>query len=70
MSETWQSIPAEEVRVGDRIRVGSGAVIEVSHIEPAFMGVDSMIAFIEDTPAKWFKQPMPKGTNVEIARTD
>jgi hypothetical protein len=48
--------------------LGSGQVIEVSRIEENFMGVDSMLAFIEDTPARWFKQPMPRAASVEVER--
>jgi len=59
---------AEDVRVGDRVRVASGHEALVSHIEPAFMGIDSMVAFIEDTPERWFKMPVPKGTEVEVQR--
>lgn len=68
MTESWVSMPAEEVKVGDRLRVGGGQVIEVSRIEENFMGVDSMVAFIEDTATQWYKQPMPKGTTVEVSR--
>lgn len=68
MTDSWVSVPVEEVKVGDRLRLGSGQVIEVSHIEENFMGVDSMIAFIEDTATQWYKQPMPKGASVEVDR--
>ncbi len=37
---------AAEVKVGDRVRVASGHEALVSHIEPAFMGMDAMVAFI------------------------
>jgi hypothetical protein len=68
MTDSWVSVPVEEVKVGDRLRLGNGLVIEVSHIEENFMGVDSMIAFIEDTTTQWYKQPMPKGASVEVDR--
>jgi len=68
MTGSWVSVPVEEVQVGDRLRLGNGQVIEVSHIEEKFMGVDSMLAFIEDTATKWYKQPMPRGASVEVAR--
>jgi len=42
--------------------------MHVSKIEEKFMGMDAMIAFIEDTDARWYKQPMPKGTDVEVDR--
>jgi hypothetical protein len=68
MTDSWVSVPVEEVKVGDRLRLGSGQVIEVSKIEENFMGVDSMLAFIEDTSSQWYKQPMPKGASVEVER--
>jgi hypothetical protein len=30
--------------------------------------MDTMLAFIEDTPARWFKAPVRKGTTVEVER--
>jgi hypothetical protein len=59
---------ATDVKVGDRVRVASGHEALVSHIEPAFMGIDAMLAFIEDTPQRWFKMPMPKTAEVEVQR--
>lgn len=55
-----------DVKVGDRIRVGSGAELLVSEIETNFFG--RMYAFIENSPTRWFKQPaMPDG-EVEVLR--
>jgi hypothetical protein len=65
----WQNVPAEEVRVGDRVRLANGTVVEVSRIEAPFMGVDAMLALIEDTSSRWYKQPLPKGTEVEVERS-
>jgi hypothetical protein len=59
---------AENVRVGDRVRVSSGHEALVSRIEPAFMGMDAMLAFIEDTPERWFKMPVPKTAEVDVQR--
>jgi len=59
---------ASEVQVGDRVRVSSGHEALVSRIEPAFMGMDAMVAFIEDTPERWFKMPVPKTAEVEVQR--
>jgi hypothetical protein len=70
MSESWSSVPAGDVRVGDRVRLGNGHVVEVSKIEDKFMGTDTMLAFIEDTSARWFKAPVPKDAVVEVERTD
>jgi hypothetical protein len=38
----------------------------VSVIEPDFMGMAAMVAFIENTPTRWFKQPVPLTADVEV----
>ena len=68
MTESWKRIPASEVRVGDRVRLESGAEVLVSRIEPRFMGMDTMVALIEDTPTRWYKQPLPQTADVEVVR--
>jgi hypothetical protein len=68
MTDSWKSVAAEDVIRGDRVRLATGHEVLVSAIEPRFMGMDSMVAFIEDTPARWFKMPVPKGTQVEVQR--
>jgi hypothetical protein len=59
---------AADVRLGDRIRTGSGQEVLVSRIETNFMGTDSMVAFIEDTPTRWLKQPVPQTAEIEVQR--
>jgi hypothetical protein len=66
MAETWKSVPATDVKAGDQIRLPSGQSLLVSRVETAFLGIPGMIAFIEDTPDRWFKQPMPSKNSVEI----
>jgi hypothetical protein len=68
MTESWATMRAADVRPGDRVRLASGQEILVSRIEPNFMGIDAMVAFIEDTPTRWFKQPVPQATEVEVIR--
>jgi hypothetical protein len=38
----------------------------VSRIEEAFMGNEEMLAFIEDTPERWYKRPSRKDADLEI----
>ncbi|MGO8859692.1 MAG: hypothetical protein ACLQRH_02845 [Acidimicrobiales bacterium] len=66
MSETWKTVKASDVRVGDAVRTRTGDVLTVSRIESAFFGRPGMLAFIEDTPDRWFKQPMPDDADVEV----
>jgi hypothetical protein len=66
MSEDWKTVKASEVRVGDAVRTRTGDVVTVSRIDSAFFGRPEMLAFIEDTPDRWFKQPMPADGDVEV----
>jgi hypothetical protein len=66
MSETWKTVKAQDVRAGDTVRTQSGAVVVVSRIEAPFLGLSNMVAFIEDTPDRWFKQPVVSESEVEI----
>jgi hypothetical protein len=66
MSETWRSAKAAEVKSGDVVRTERGEVVVVSHIESPFFGRSEMLAFIEDTPERWYKRPMPVDAAVEI----
>jgi hypothetical protein len=69
MSDTWKTVKAQEVKAGDTVRTQSGAVVVVSRIEASFLGLSNMVAFIEDTPDRWFKQPVVSDAEVEIRAT-
>jgi hypothetical protein len=66
MSASWKMVKASDVRVGDTVRIQSGAEVIVSRVDPSFMGMSNMVAFIEDTPERWFKQPMMADGEVEV----
>jgi hypothetical protein len=70
MAESWTTVPASDVRAGDRIRLATGFEMVVSRIEPRFLGRDGLIAFIEDTPARWYKQPLPETAEVQVAAAE
>jgi hypothetical protein len=67
MAEPWITMIATDVQVGDRIRLGTGTELLVSRIEPSLFGLD-LVAFIEDTPDRWFKQAMAPSSEVEVLR--
>jgi hypothetical protein len=69
MSDTWKTVKAQDVKAGDTVRTQSGAVVIVSRIEAPFLGLSNMVAFIEDTPNRWFKQPVVSESEVEIRAT-
>jgi hypothetical protein len=66
MSDIWETVKAEDVKAGDTVRTHTGDVVLVSRVEASFMGTSNMVAFIEDTPERWFKQPMMRDADVEI----
>jgi hypothetical protein len=68
MTDSWKSMSVTDVRVGDRVRLESGVEVLVSKIEPKFMGMENMVAFIEDTPSRWYKQPVLQTADVEVQR--
>ncbi len=67
MADSWTTVAATDVRAGDRIRLNTGVEMLVSRIEPRFLGRNGLIAFIEDTPARWYKQPLPETAEVQVA---
>jgi hypothetical protein len=66
MSESWKSVKASDVKPGDTVRTQTGATVIVSRVDSSFMGMPNMVAFIEDTPERWFKQPMLADGEVEV----
>ena len=70
MAETWKSVPPPMSKPATRSGCSPGSRSIVSPVEPAFMGIPGMIAFIEDTPDRWFKQPMPGTTSVDVLEAD
>jgi hypothetical protein len=67
MSENWKTVKATEVKPGDTVRLSSGAVVIASRVDSSFLGMPNMVAFIEDTPERWFKQPMLADGEVEVS---
>ncbi len=68
MAEEWTTMPASEVEPGATIRLADGRELLVSRIEPEFMGMAGLSAFIEDSPRQWYKAPMPTDAVVEVKR--
>ncbi len=63
-------IKATEVRLGDCVRVRSGAELTVTRIDEGFMGRANMLAFVEDSEKRWFKMPALRDGDVELVRRD
>jgi hypothetical protein len=67
MASEWKTIKASDVKPGQHVRMANGTEIVATRIEPRFFGMDNMLAFIEDTDQRWFKQPAPADADVEVA---
>jgi hypothetical protein len=68
MADSWTTVTAADVEVGDRVRLATGVEMVVSRIEPAFFGRDGLLAFVEDTETRWYKQPVPSTAELEVSR--
>jgi hypothetical protein len=68
-TSTRITVPASEVRVGDRI-FARGLELLVTRIDEAFFGTEGMRAFVEDTETQWLKLPAPSDAELEIERRD
>lgn len=66
MTDSWKPTPVREVRVGDVVRVHNGQALVVSRIEEAFLGMPTMIAFIQDTADGWFKAPQAVDAQIDV----
>lgn len=67
-AEQWETVAPHEVRIGDRVRPRPGVELTVTRIEPAFLGRDGRLAFIESSDTQWLKSPAPVEGTVEVLR--
>jgi glutathione peroxidase len=65
-SPATRTAKAGEVKVGDRVLGADGAALLVTRIDQGMLGQDGLLAFVEDTPARWAKMPMPSDAEVQI----
>ena len=68
MNEQWATVKASDVEPGQRVRMPNGTELTATRIETRFFGVDTMLAFIEDTEHRWFKQPAQADADVEVSQ--
>ena len=62
----WTTVRASEVQPGQRVRMANGSELIASRIEQRFFGMENMLAFVEDSDQRWFKQPAPADAEVEV----
>jgi glutathione peroxidase len=65
-SPSWSSVVARDVQPGDRVRLASGVELTASRIKTGFLDRDELLCLIEDTPTRWFAQPVPADAVVEV----
>jgi glutathione peroxidase len=61
-----RTVTAAEVKVGDRVLRPDGTALLVSRIDQEMMGRDGLLAFVEDSPARWAKLPTSSDATVEV----
>jgi hypothetical protein len=67
MAGGWTTVPAREVCVGDLVRYRDREFV-VARIEDPFMGLDSTLCLIEDTPQRWHAYPAGHDVGIEVRR--
>ena len=68
MTDSWVTTAASAVQPGERVRLPSGDEMTATRVDRKFMGMDTMVAIIEDTAERWFKRPLPADAEVEVQR--
>ncbi len=67
MSGARTTVPAREVRIGDRVFAGD-AELTVTRIDTNLLGIDGLLAFVEDSEAQWLKVSAAVDGEVEVER--
>jgi glutathione peroxidase len=67
-NDMWVAVPASDVQPGERVRLPSGDEVTATRVARPFMGIDALVAIIEDTPDRWFKQPLSADAEIHVRR--
>jgi hypothetical protein len=65
---SWQKLAAGDIAVGDRLRTPSGEEMTVTRIDTSFLGRPEMLAFVEDSDARWIKMPAMPDAELDVLR--
>lgn len=68
MTGDWTDTTADQVRVGDRVRLAGGAELTVTRIDTPFFGIPEMAKLVESTPQRWVAYGTPLGAAVQVRR--
>jgi glutathione peroxidase len=63
---TTRTVKANQVKIGDRVLDRGGNALLVSRIDEGMLGQDGLLAFVEDSPARWAKLPTPSDAEVQV----
>jgi glutathione peroxidase len=66
VSPPTRTVRASEVEIGDRLLGPDGSGLLVTRIDQGVLGSEDLLAFVEDSPARWKKLPLPRDAEVEI----
>jgi hypothetical protein len=67
-SGPWESITVADLRPGDRVKLRGEFEFDVARIDAPFLGMDSMVCIIEDTPTRWHAYAAPLVEPVQARR--
>jgi glutathione peroxidase len=62
----WEAQRVTEVRSGARVRTTDGVELTVTRVEHPFLDRDDLACLIEDSPSRWFAQPLAADATVEV----
>jgi hypothetical protein len=65
MTDTWKTIPVDDVQVGHHVRY-AGQEFTVARVDARFLGREQMVCLIEDTPDRWHAYPAMLGGEIEV----
>jgi hypothetical protein len=60
------TVKASDVRIGDRLRTGTGLELTVTRIDDELLGRPDYLSFVEDSDEQWLKMPAPRDGEVEL----
>jgi hypothetical protein len=61
-----RTIRASEVRIGDRLRIGTSLELTVTRIDQSMRSWPDFMSFVEDSDEQWLKLPATPDEEVEL----
>ncbi len=59
-------IKAREVRIGDRLRIGTDLELTVTRIDHGLLGRPEFLSFVEDSEEQWLKLPAAPDGEIQL----